>query len=63
MKNLLNIIPISLICAISFSEITEIVAVICSVLITLTSCFVNIYRLWRDKDKDLKGDNEDEKQH
>ena len=28
------------------------VSVICSLLIAITTCFVQIYRLWRDKDSD-----------
>ena len=32
----------------------EIVGVICASAIALVTCFVQLYRLWRDRDTDLK---------
>lgn len=34
--------------------VNEIVGVICTGSIALVTCFVQIYRLWRDRDTDLK---------
>ena len=34
--------------------VNEIVGVICAAAIALVTCFVQLYRLWRDRDTDLK---------
>lgn len=34
--------------------VNEIVGVICASSIALCTCFVQLYRLWRDRDTDLK---------
>ena len=34
--------------------VNEIVGVVCASAIALVTCFVQLYRLWRDRDKDLK---------
>ena len=34
--------------------VNEIVGVICAGAIALVTCFVQLYRLWRDRDTDLK---------
>ena len=48
----------SIVLATSITENVSLwVSIICSALITLTTCFVQCYRLWRDRDKDKdKGD-------
>ena len=38
------------------------VSVVCSALITFVTCFVQIHRLWRDRDKDLKTENKEKEQ-
>ena len=37
---------------ISETTLTGWVSLVCTLLITITTCFVQIYRLWRDKDSD-----------
>lgn len=32
----------------------EIVSIFCSLAIATVTCFITIYRMWRDRDKDLK---------
>lgn len=35
-------------------EVTAWIGVICTVLVTFVTCLVQVYRLWRDRDTDLK---------
>lgn len=34
------------------ANVNQVVAIICSALIALVTCFVQLYRLWRDRDAD-----------
>ena len=36
------------------NNIPSYVSIICTATITLVTCFVQVYRMWRDRDKDLK---------
>lgn len=48
--------------AFSPTDLTAWVTVICSALIALVTCFVQVYRLWRDKDKDSTDTDKTESQ-
>ena len=43
---------------ISETTLTGWVSLGCTLLITITTCFIQIYRLWRDKDSDKKNKEE-----
>ena len=36
------------------NDIPSYVSIICTCAITLVTCFVQVYRMWRDRDKDIK---------
>lgn len=36
------------------NDIPSYVSIICTATITLVTCFVQVYRMWRDRDKDIK---------
>lgn len=36
------------------SSVQEIVSIFCSLAIAVVTCAVSVYRIWRDKDKDIK---------
>ena len=36
------------------SSAQEIVSIFCSLAIAIVTCAVSVYRIWRDKDKDIK---------
>lgn len=42
------------------NNIPSYVSIICTATITLVTCFVQVYRMWRDRDKDLKSKTEKE---
>ena len=47
------------------NNIPSYVSIICTATITLVTCFVQVYRMWRDRDKDLKSktDKENKKEN
>ena len=46
---------------ISETTLTGWVSLGCTLLITITTCFIQIYRLWRDKDSDKKNKENENK--
>ena len=46
---------------ISETTLTGRVSLGCTLLITVTTCFIQIYRLWRDKDSDKKNKENENK--
>lgn len=46
-------------------NIPSYVSIICTCAITLVTCIVQVYRMWRDRDKDLKNktNKEDKKEN
>ena len=46
---------------ISETTLTGWVSFGCTLLITITTCFIQIYRLWRDKDSDKKNKENESK--
>lgn len=60
---MLDILPTGLIAFMNLrDEATAWVGVICTVAVTAVTCLVNVYRLWRDRDNDLKKKDEEKEQ-
>ena len=44
--------------SITIENINVWVSVFCSVLIAVVTCFVQVYRIWRDRNRDIKNNKE-----
>lgn len=54
-ENILSVVSTAFIAFINLrDEVTAWVGLICTLSVTVVTCAVNIHRLWRDRDKDKK---------
>ena len=54
-ENILSVVSTAFLAFINLrDEVTAWVALICTLAVTVVTCAVNIHRLWRDRDKDKK---------
>lgn len=62
-ENILSIVSTAFIAFINLrDEVTAWVGLICTLAVTIVTCAVNIHRLWRDRDKDKKQEEQVEEQ-
>lgn len=54
-ENILSVVSTAFLAFINLrDEVTAWVGLICTLAVTVVTCAVNIHRLWRDRDKDKK---------
>ena len=54
-ENILSVVSTAFIAFINLrDEVTAWVGLVCTLAVTVVTCAVNIHRLWRDRDKDKK---------
>lgn len=54
-ENILSVISTAFLALINLrDEVTAWVGLVCTLAVTIVTCAVNVYRLWRDRDKDKK---------
>lgn len=54
-ENILSIVSTAFLAFINLrDEVTAWVGLVCTLAVTVVTCAVNIHRLWRDRDKDKK---------
>ena len=54
-ENILSVVSTAFLAFINLrDEVTAWVGLICTLAVTIVTCAVNIHRLWRDRDKDKK---------
>lgn len=54
-ENILSVVSTAFLAFINLrDEVTAWIGLICTLAVTVVTCAVNIHRLWRDRDKDKK---------
>lgn len=60
-ENILSVVSTAFLALINLrDEVTAWVGLVCTLAVTVVTCAVNIHRLWRDRDKDKKQEEQAE---